>query len=101
MSLNTASHVLAPAETRKAAVLSASPAALMLGSVLLPRSMPDDHIEACIASNAFGAYVSRKYFSVEANPTRLSGNGAASAKPEDFTIAETDVAPAPAAFCCM
>src|SRR5215831_1632708 len=54
-SLNTASHAPAPAESRKAAVLSASAAALMLGSVLLETSMLEAHIDACMASRAFGA----------------------------------------------
>src|SRR6266576_713374 len=84
-SLKTASH--GPAELRKAAVLSASATALTLGLVVLAMSMLDDHIDACIASSVLGAYVSRRYFSSDANPTRLSGNAEASAKPEEWTAA--------------
>ncbi len=72
-SLNTASHVAAPAEFRNAAVLSASPAALIAALVSLAMSMLDDHMEACIARSTLGAYVSRRCLSAAAKPATLSG----------------------------
>ncbi|TMG32915.1 MAG: hypothetical protein E6H92_14800 [Chloroflexi bacterium] len=54
-SLKTASQLPAPAELRNAAVLSASADGLRLGSVLPATSIDDDHMDACIASRAFGA----------------------------------------------